>query len=59
MARFCKDLKEHATSLMKNKMLVIYAKKDLLMVTVKNIIMSEIIVITQENVEELLMIIVT
>ena len=35
----------------------IYVKKDLVMIiTIKNIIKSEIIVITQENIEELLVI---
>ena len=41
----------------KGKKFVIYAKKDLvLMITIKNIIKSEIIVITLENIEQLLMI---
>ena len=39
-----------------SKIYVIYVKKYLaLMITIKNIIKSEIIVITQENIEELLM----
>ena len=69
MERFCKDLKAHATkiikyekkevipltykkiSLIKSKKFVIYAKKDLvLMMTIKNIIKSDIIVIILENI---------
>ena len=46
-------------NLIKSKKFVIYAKKDLLlMITIKNIIKSEIIVITLESIEELLMIFV-
>ena len=67
MERFCKNLKEHATKIINyekkemipltGKKFVIYAKKDLgLVMTVKNIIKWKIIVITQENIGELLMI---
>ena len=46
-------------NLIKSKKFVIYAKKDLLlMITIKNIIKSEVIVITLESIEELLMIFV-
>ena len=44
-------------NLIKSKKFVIYAKKDLvLIITIKNIIKSEIIVIVLENTEVLLMI---
>ena len=44
-------------NLINSKKFVIYAKKDLvLMITIKNITKSEIIVITLENIERLLMI---
>ena len=46
-------------SLVKSKKHVIYAKKDLvLMMIIKSIIKSEIIVTTQENIEELLIVFV-
>ena len=46
-------------NLIKSKKFVIYAKTDLLlMITIKYIIKSEIIVITLESIEELLMIFV-
>ena len=49
------------TSLVKNKTFVTYAKKNLLLIRMmkihsKNTIKSEIIVITQENLEELLIV---
>ena len=46
-------------SLTKSRKYVIYAKKDLvLMMIIKSIIKFEIIVITQENIEELLVVFV-
>ena len=45
-------------SSIKNRKCVIYAKKDLVLVMIKIIIKSEIIVNTQENIEELLMVFV-
>ena len=46
-------------SLIKSKKYVIYAKKDLvLMIIIKSIIKLEIIVTTEENVEELLIVFV-
>ena len=46
-------------SLIKSKKYVIYAKVDLvLMMIIKSIIRSEIIVTTQENIEELLIVFV-
>ena len=67
MKTFCTDLKEHTTkiimkkkkkmipSLIKSKKYVIYWKKDLVLkIIIKSIIKLEIIVTTQENIEELL-----
>ena len=64
MKRFCKDLKEHAAKIInhekKAKKIVIYARKDLvLMMMTKSVIKPEIIVIFLENIEELLIVFVT
>ena len=69
MERFCKALKEHVAkkinwkeemkkeSYIVGKSYVIYAKKDLaLTMIIKDIVKSETIAITLENIDELLMI---